>query len=100
MFFSSPAYPRRVLALMPLFKLLLPPLIHAVPFDYRLNTWNGHQSADDSVSNDPAGWIYLVSAAVLVALGGAFAGLTIAYVLLYSHAIMFEHSFLIASFLL
>jgi metal transporter CNNM len=45
-----------------------------------------HITEEEPSPDEPSLWIYLSTAVVLVLLGGAFAGLTIAYVLLF-HAI-------------
>ncbi|KAH9827839.1 hypothetical protein Tdes44962_MAKER02773 [Teratosphaeria destructans] len=64
-------------------KLLLLPLVSAAP----LRTWGGarvweHNHSDDELPKSPEDgslWVYLGIAVALVLLGGAFAGLTIAF---------------------
>ena len=47
-----------------------------------VDAWKDHEHHHDTPDADDASlWLYLLVAAVLVLLGGAFAGLTIAYVL-------------------
>jgi hypothetical protein len=73
----------RALAHVPIFKLLFASFSHAFPLAAEQKGWIGPAShrvvADDGETD---AWLYLVIAAVLVLLGGAFAGLTIAYALL------------------
>jgi hypothetical protein len=56
--------------------LILPFLSQAVPSSYHRPSWV--KKSKDGVTEDSDGWVYLVFAAVLVLLGGAFSGLTIA----------------------
>lgn len=67
------------LAKMLLFFLWNIPFVHSSPIIRRsLDALDG----DDGVTpDDPSMWVYLGTAVALVVLGGAFAGLTIAYVL-------------------
>jgi len=62
-------------------KLLLLPLASAAPlglWERGVNAFEGAGEPDPKSPNEPSLWIYLGVALVLVLLGGAFAGLTIA----------------------
>jgi metal transporter CNNM len=73
-----------VATVMTLLKILLLVLgsIARVPLSYAapVSTLDDDQPLEPPVADDPSLWAYLGVAAALVLLGGAFAGLTIAYV--------------------
>ena len=53
-------------------------LVLAVVPSLRASPISGHVYASDHPHEEPSRWLYLTTAVVLVLLGGAFAGLTIA----------------------
>jgi metal transporter CNNM len=53
------------------------PLVQGAPFHAYTNLFSNEQDTPKD-AEDPGLWLYLTVAAVLVLLGGAFAGLTIA----------------------
>jgi len=60
-------------------RLLCIPLAHAIPSHYHRLAWVVSSKHPAAVDEDGGGgWLYLVFAGILVLLGGAFAGLTIA----------------------
>jgi hypothetical protein len=63
---------------MPLFKLLFASASYAFPLASNGNIFRTTKHNVD-VEEDETIWLYLVTAAILVIMGGAFAGLTIAY---------------------
>jgi hypothetical protein len=65
----------RVLARLSLLKVIIMPLASVIPS-------RGSMRAAEEPVDDPASmWLYLLTAAFLVILGGAFSGLTIAWVI-------------------
>jgi metal transporter CNNM len=57
------------------------PFVRAAPSSYASTLFSSKQIADEpKPPDDPGLWFYLGTAVALVLLGGAFAGLTIAFV--------------------
>jgi hypothetical protein len=83
----SALVPLRAVALFPLLKLLFVKVAEALPFHEYLKAAplfrhgpDGYYHPNNETGGGEASMAYyLISAAILVALGGAFAGLTIAY---------------------
>src|ERR1700760_2759380 len=76
----------RAAAISPVLRLFFISAVHAFPqhfrTEYGLGTFlKGGKHAPPEADDVAESWFYLISAAVLVILGGAFAGLTIAYVI-------------------
>ena len=61
------------------FAIACAPFAHAAPFDG--STFVTLKEGEGKPTEDPSLWAYLGTAVALVLLGGAFAGLTIAYAL-------------------
>ena len=80
---AATRYRTAVLALVKLVFLCLShlPSLHAAPVDNPMfKFFKAEEDPTPKPADDPSLWVYLGTAVALVLLGGAFAGLTIAYV--------------------